>query len=125
MDGGTFQGANLPDWSDAVTFYTIPTGTGSAWYDITIDPATGSFRYLRFINANRLDVAEIEFYGVVSVPPVIVPPVIPAGAVVVSGNTATITLIQSVQVAFCRSGVPANGQRSFQKNTMTDAIAPN
>lgn len=65
MVGGMFQGANQPDFSDAVTLFTIsatPVDGAYASQEIT---DTGSYRYLRYIGpANgNCNVAELEFYN--------------------------------------------------------------
>jgi beta-galactosidase len=65
MNGGVFQGANLSDFSDAVTLYTVtntpPDGTMTAQF--LTNAAT--FRYLRYLApANGYgNIAELEFYS--------------------------------------------------------------
>lgn len=65
MVGGKFQGANQPDFSDAVDLLTIATTPADGVYvsqDIT---DTGSYRYVRYLSPSSgyCNVAEIEFYG--------------------------------------------------------------
>jgi hypothetical protein len=65
MVGGMFQGANAPDFSDAVTVYTIGyTPPEGSFTTVTIANST-VYRYLRYISpANGwCNVAEIQFYG--------------------------------------------------------------
>ena len=61
--GGQFQGANKPDFSDAVTLYTIPGKAEMLWENIPLDDAR-TFKYARYITAvdGRNYIAEIEFY---------------------------------------------------------------
>lgn len=65
MVGGVFQGANAPDFSDAVDLFTIhePPAQGK----MTVQPvsAPGSFRYVRYLSpaGGNGNVAELEFYG--------------------------------------------------------------
>jgi len=65
MIGGVFQGANAPDFSDAVTLFTVtavpPTGVLTS-VKVTCPKA---FRYVRYLGAENSwgNVAEIEFYG--------------------------------------------------------------
>ncbi len=65
MNGGVFQGANLADFSDAVTLYTI-TSTPPDGVMTTLFPANSTaFRYLRYVcPANGYgNIAELEFYA--------------------------------------------------------------
>jgi len=65
MVGGVFQGANQPDFSDAVKLAEI-TSLSPDWI-ATGQPVTNStpFRYLRYVGPNNsyCDVAEIAFIG--------------------------------------------------------------
>jgi fibronectin type 3 domain-containing protein len=65
MVGGTFQGANKPDFSDAVTLTTVTAlpVVGSLTPQSVKD--TGAYRYLRYLSptGGSCNVAEIEFYG--------------------------------------------------------------
>ncbi|MDR2911260.1 MAG: hypothetical protein LBV47_07870 [Bacteroidales bacterium] len=61
--GGRFQGANKPDFSDAVTLYTIPDKAEMLWENIPLNNMQ-TFNYARYITAvdGRNYIAEIEFY---------------------------------------------------------------
>lgn len=64
MVGGIFQGANQPDFSDAVALYTI-TNTPSGGFTAQFPTNTTAFRYLRYqapVN-NWGNLAELEFYS--------------------------------------------------------------
>jgi len=65
MVGGTFQGANKSDFSDAVTLTTVTTLplVGSLTPQSVKD--TTAYRYIRYLSPNggSCNVAEIEFYG--------------------------------------------------------------
>lgn len=63
MDGGRFQGANKPDFSDAITLYKyegIPEGN---WIEKTIDNKQ-KYRYIRYLGppASYGNINEIVFY---------------------------------------------------------------
>lgn len=64
MNGGVFQGANQPDFSDAVALYTI-TNTPLDGYTAQFPANTNAFRYLRYLTApaNWCNLAELEFYS--------------------------------------------------------------
>lgn len=60
-----FEGANLPDFSDAVPLYLITDpSTTSDWHEADINVTRG-FRYVRYMGANTSQgrVCEVEFYG--------------------------------------------------------------
>lgn len=62
---GVFQGANSPDWLDAVPLYLITDkGTIGLMSYADIDCSRG-FRYVRYVSTSdsRCNIAEIEFYG--------------------------------------------------------------
>lgn len=61
--GGKFQGANRPDFSDAVTLYTIPGPAVMRWEDI-YPVQDGTFKYLRYLSGEEgfNMMAEVEFY---------------------------------------------------------------
>lgn len=61
--GGRFQGANKPDFSDAVTLHTVPDAVAMQYYDIELPPQT--FRYLRYFSADSgyNNMAEIRFFS--------------------------------------------------------------
>jgi hypothetical protein len=66
MTGGTFQGANKPDFSDAITLATVPsTPTDGLLTRLAVNNSN-AFRYVRYVSpANGwCDVAELQFYGV-------------------------------------------------------------
>ena len=64
MSGGRFQGANLPDFSDAKTFYKFEGLTNGNWYEIPVTDE-GRYRYLRYIGpmGSHCNINELEFYG--------------------------------------------------------------
>ncbi len=64
MSGGRFQGANLPDFSDAKTFYTFEGLTNGNWYEIPVTDE-GTYRYLRYMGptGSHCNINELEFYG--------------------------------------------------------------
>lgn len=73
MLGARFEGANTPDFANAVTIWTHtpPSGwTGDTWLDVTVTNSIflPTFSYLRFIatatGSNGGSVREVEFYGV-------------------------------------------------------------
>ncbi len=73
MNGVLFQGANLSDFSDAVTLHTAnpPAGwLGTTWVDVTLNNMAmlNPFKYVRYIatapNSYGGNAAEVEFYGV-------------------------------------------------------------
>ena len=65
MSGGRFQGANLPDFSDAKTFYKFEGLTNGNWYEIPVTDE-GKYRFLRYIgpNGSHCNINELEFYGI-------------------------------------------------------------
>jgi mannosyl-glycoprotein endo-beta-N-acetylglucosaminidase len=62
--GGRFQGANISDFSDAVTLATVSTDPGNAYRTIEIEDTT-PYRYVRYIapNGSFGNIAEVAFYG--------------------------------------------------------------
>ncbi|MDR1860978.1 MAG: hypothetical protein LBR06_08690 [Bacteroidales bacterium] len=62
MVGGTFQGANEPDFSDAVTLHVIPRKPVVGWNSAPSDSRL-KFRYVRYVSPKDGvgNVAEIEF----------------------------------------------------------------
>lgn len=64
MDGGQFQGANQPDFSDAVIFHTHSGATNGDWYDIPVADSLGQYKYLRYIGSRGsfCNINELEFY---------------------------------------------------------------
>ena len=65
MSGGRFQGANLPDFSDAKTFYKFEGLTNGNWYEIPVTDE-GKYRFLRYIGpmGSHCNINELEFYGI-------------------------------------------------------------
>lgn len=66
MTGGTFQGANKPDFSDAITLATVPsTPTDGQLTRLAVNNSN-TFRYVRYLSpANGYcNVAELQFFGV-------------------------------------------------------------
>ncbi len=63
--GGQFQGANKPDFSDAVTLYTIPTKAEMIWQTINLKPDSRKFKYARYMSVTngRNYIAEVEFFS--------------------------------------------------------------
>ena len=62
---GVFEGANMPDFRDAVPLFIIsetPQSNVMTYKDIN---CSKGFRYVRYVGANgmRCNIAEIEFYG--------------------------------------------------------------
>lgn len=65
MVGGRFQGANTPDFKDAVDLYVIRNLPGMLFESVTIN-CNKTFRYLRYLspkNSNG-DISELEFYSI-------------------------------------------------------------
>ncbi len=65
MVGGVFQGANQPDFSDAVTLGTVSAQPASGVFTSLNIANTSAFRYVRFLSPDNGfgNVAELEFYG--------------------------------------------------------------
>jgi len=65
MVGGVFQGANLPDFSDAVTLYTVSVAPVQGVYTDEQVSDSVHFRYLRYVSGTNgyCNVAEIQFWG--------------------------------------------------------------
>ena len=74
MVGGIFQGANLPDFSDAVNLFTVTNAPSQGAFTLQPITNTTAFRYVRYLSGPNgfCDVAELEFFqGVVLGPGVI------------------------------------------------------
>jgi fibronectin type 3 domain-containing protein len=86
MTGGLFQGANQPDFSDAVTFYTVATAPSAGVYTDQQIVDTVRYRYLRYLSPNNgfCNVAEIEFWG--NIDTAAAPPQAPTTVVVASDS---------------------------------------
>jgi autotransporter-associated beta strand protein len=67
MLGGIFQGANSPDFSDAVNLFTITNAPPTGAYTQQPIANTNTFRYVRYLSGPNgyCDVAELEFFQVV------------------------------------------------------------
>jgi hypothetical protein len=66
MVGGIFQGANLPDFSDATNLLTITSAPAANILTTRIISNTNGFSYVRYLSPTNGwgDVAEVQFYGV-------------------------------------------------------------
>jgi autotransporter-associated beta strand protein len=64
MVGGVFQGANQPDFSDAVNLFTINSAPPQATITLQTISNPTTFRYVRYVSgpAGFCDVAELEFF---------------------------------------------------------------
>ena len=62
---GLFEGANKPDFTDAVPLYLIPDAGTARKYSYAGVSVSRGFRYVRYVGPNdaRCNVAEVEFYG--------------------------------------------------------------
>ncbi|MBQ0057800.1 MAG: CotH kinase family protein [Bacteroidales bacterium] len=60
-----FEGANLPDFSDALPLYVTQANGTIGKYSYADVDVSKSFRYVRYVGPNdaRCNVAEVEFYG--------------------------------------------------------------
>jgi hypothetical protein len=67
MSGGTFQGANDPDFNNPITLFQALSSKGGAGTPVLIPQAifnTTPFRYVRFLGpSGKATIGEIEFYG--------------------------------------------------------------
>ena len=72
MVGGVFQGANLADFSDAVTLATVPTAPPTGQFTAVNATSNAAFRYVRYLSPNGGwgNIAELEFYGFLASVPV-------------------------------------------------------
>jgi len=63
--GGLFQGANQPNFSDAVTLYTITNAPLQGVMTLLPVTLTNTFRYVRYVSGTNgfANVAELEFFG--------------------------------------------------------------
>jgi len=71
MIGGVFQGANRPDFSDAVTLGRVSAAPPAGVFTELIVTNPSAFRYVRYLapDASWGNVAELEFYGYLSYSP--------------------------------------------------------
>jgi hypothetical protein len=65
MVGGMFQGANLSDFSDAVTLFTLTSPPTDGVMTALLNPITTPFRYVRYLSPPNGwgNVAEVEYYS--------------------------------------------------------------
>lgn len=109
MNGGTFQGANSADFSDAVTLHTVAGAPVEGVLTLQLVSNSTAFRYVRYLSPNDgfCNVAEVEFYGTD------VAPAAPAGLVATAGN---------MQVGLAWSSVP--GATSYSIKSATTSGGP-
>lgn len=69
MIGGKIQGANRPDFSDAVTFYTFAEEPNFK-YTTVLSTSQKPVKYLRYLSSDKTcgNMAELEFYGKNDIP---------------------------------------------------------
>ena len=93
MVGGSFQGANQADFSDAVTLCTVTTQPPSGGFTSVSITNASAFRYVRYLapDSSWGNVAELEFYGYLAGASVPVPPV-PTGFAAATVSTSQINL---------------------------------
>lgn len=65
MIGGTFQGANYPDFRDAVTLYKIKESPGQYFNSVAVNANNKKFKYVRYLGPEQsyANIAEMEIYG--------------------------------------------------------------
>jgi uncharacterized repeat protein (TIGR03806 family) len=65
MVGGVFQGANLPDFSDAVTLFTLNTAPTEGVMTTQALNSPNPFRYARYLapSAGWGNISELQFFG--------------------------------------------------------------
>ncbi|GAA3990145.1 hypothetical protein GCM10022210_49560 [Mucilaginibacter dorajii] len=65
MIGGVFQGANKPDFTDAIALYTVASQPPVGLYTSQAISNTTYFRYMRYLSPNggSGNIAEVNFYG--------------------------------------------------------------
>jgi len=115
MVGGIFQGANLPDFSDAVALYTVSIAPPQNVYTDQQVIDTLPFRYLRYLSGPNGDcnVAEIQFWGYKQVDtPTTTPP--PPTTPSVASATKGVTL----------SWTPTRWAGTYQVNRASTANGP-
>lgn len=69
MIGGKIQGANQPDFSDAITFYAFTEEPNFKYTTVTSTNQT-SVKYVRYLSSDKTcgNIAELEFYGTNNTP---------------------------------------------------------
>ncbi|MDR1682390.1 MAG: CotH kinase family protein, partial [Candidatus Symbiothrix sp.] len=71
FEGAKFQGANNPEFNNAVTLFTVNQGIRPNEYSVYDISNAQAFRYVRCINSDhRVSLAELEFYTDENVQPV-------------------------------------------------------
>ena len=82
MVGGYFQGANQPDFSDAVTLFTVTAQPATNVLTTQMITNQSLFRYVRYFapTTGNGNVAEVEFYAIIT------PPAAPANFVATAGS---------------------------------------
>ena len=87
MIGAIFQGANLPDFSDAVNLFTVTSASPSGVFTLQAVTNATTFRYVRYLSATNgfCNVAELEFFQAATA----TPNTIWSGAVNGTWDTAT------------------------------------
>ncbi|HEU5395998.1 MAG TPA: discoidin domain-containing protein, partial [Verrucomicrobiae bacterium] len=70
MVGGIFQGANQPDFSDAVALFTVATAPATNVLTAQFIGNATPFRYVRYLSPPNGwgNIAEVEFYSVTTAP---------------------------------------------------------
>ncbi|MFD2034762.1 cellulose binding domain-containing protein [Belliella marina] len=70
MQGGLFQGANSPDFSDADTLFTVTSAPATGVYTDQVISSEKGYRYVRYLSPNGSgNVSEIEFWGLPAILP--------------------------------------------------------
>jgi hypothetical protein len=140
MVGGIFQGANQPNFSDAVTLYTVTTTPASGVFTPASIANTAVFRYVRYLSPNGGwgNVAELQFFGypfsnsALLPPPHIVHASVAGGNVVFGGTNGlpggTYKILSSVNLAMPLTNWTQVGAGSFDGGgnfSITNAINNN
>ena len=93
MVGGIFQGANQPNFSGAVTLYTVTAQPATGVFTSVSITNASAFRYVRYLSPNGgyCNVAELQFYGYLAGASVPLPPA-PSGLAATAVSTSQIDL---------------------------------
>lgn len=72
MTGGVFQGANDPNFTSPTTLFIITAAPAYSTLTSQLITVTNAFRYVRYLSPNNGygNVAEVEFWGRVVLPPI-------------------------------------------------------
>ena len=91
MTNGVFQGANRPDFSDAVTLFTVTTQPATGVFSTATINNPSAFRYVRYLSpaGGFCNVAELQIYGCLFA---VLPPAAPAGLAAAAVSTSQINL---------------------------------